>query len=136
MAVCFKLYIIVMGILGLLQYLKNCQMERRLDHYSGKTAAVDTYAWYCFFYSGCIKSSRAPAGNNLSWAGLIDTDTSTTALGGLLKFRVRVSRSLWSSTGVPFPAKGRKNNPEKSTFTAIQTQGRAIRQGEAVAGQW
>lgn len=136
MAVCFKLYIIVMGILGLLQYLKNCLKERRLDHYHGKTAAVDTYAWYCFFYSGCIKLSRALAGNNLSWAGLIDTDTSTTALGGLLKFKIRVSRSLWSSTGGPYPAKGRKNNLGKSKFTVIQTQGRAICQGEVVAGQW
>ena len=125
-----------MGILGLLQYLKNCQKERRLSHYHGKTAAVDTYAWYCFFYSGCIKLSRGPAGNNLSWAGLTDTATSTTAWEGLIKLKDWVWRSSWSSMGVPFPAKGRKRNPGKSKFIAIQTQGRAIRQGEAVAGQW
>jgi hypothetical protein len=34
-----------MGILGLLQYIKNCLKERHVSNYRGKTAAVDTYAW-------------------------------------------------------------------------------------------
>jgi len=47
-----------MGILGLLQYLKNCLKERRLGDYKGKTVAVDTYAWYGLTDLGYIKSLK------------------------------------------------------------------------------
>jgi hypothetical protein len=48
-----------MGILGLLQFLKNCLKERRLSDYKGKTVAVDSYAWYKLADLGYIKSSKA-----------------------------------------------------------------------------
>lgn len=69
-----------MGILGLLQYIKQCLRERHLGDYRGQTAAVDTYAWYDPTLNlGCIRSSKDHRDVNSSSADLIDTVSSMIA---------------------------------------------------------
>ena len=66
-----------MGILGLLQYLKNCRKEKHLSHYKGKTAAVDTYAWYQLSHTGYTRLSKAQLENSSSLEVLTDINMST-----------------------------------------------------------
>ena len=77
-----------MGILGLLQYLKCCTKERRMTDYKGKTAAVDTYAWYTTPYSGSTKSSRDQLEDSSSLEAPTDTNTSRTASNASRKYKI------------------------------------------------
>ena len=108
-----------MGILGLLQYVRNCMKERHLSFYRGKTAAVDSYAWYPFHHSGCTRSSRDPVAGNLSSEDPTATGTSVTAYGESTKYRVRGSRSSWSSMEDLSLAKGGKKSLVKSRNSVI-----------------
>lgn len=87
-----KVIIAAMGILGLLQYIKQCLRERHLGDYRGQTAAVDTYAWYLSAYLGCIRSSKDHPDVSLSSAGPIDIALSMTVSRGLPRSRVWGSR--------------------------------------------
>lgn len=58
-----------MGIQGLLNYLKNSLKERRVSDYRGKTAAVDTYAWYNSYKLRLHKIIKGPSGRELILGG-------------------------------------------------------------------
>jgi hypothetical protein len=58
-----------MGINGLLQYLKSCYVDTRIADLHGKTAAVDTYAWYILSYSRLHKIIKGESGKCLVKGG-------------------------------------------------------------------